>query len=407
MKSKENILWCGLFFVCFLGTSLWAFKLGIENLSPYVIADLKKRRVALVTNQTGVNQKGTKTFDILTAHGITVCALCAPEHGITGTVQAEKSIEDIKDKGSSLSVFSLYKQGTANQVSKELLQTIDTFVFDIQDAGIRHYTYISTLFYLLQTAAAYKKAVVVLDRPNPLGRVIEGPITESSLQSFISLGGIPLRHGMTVAELALYFNKAYFDNKVALTVVPMSCYPSDAQIERACMMKLSPNIQSLQACYGYSFLGLLGEVRPFDVGIGTSMAFQCITMPQELCKAPQMWSDVKRILHRYGIASSEYEYYSRRKKKQMIGLRISISDITKVPSYALVAALVQVMKKHQIPISFSPCFDKAVGSSTLRFSFEKGVSLSSEIKNIKQELETFYAQARGLYRYTPNPRIYF
>lgn len=404
MQSK-NIIWGILFFLCFLGTSVHAFKLGIENLSPYLIRDLKKRRVALVTNQTGIDQKGIKTLDILTSHGITVSALCAPEHGITGTIQAEKTVEDTKDKGSALSVFSLYKHGAANQVSEHLLKSIDTFVFDIQDAGIRHYTYISTLFYLLQTAATHKKEVVVLDRPNPLGRVIEGPITESSLQSFISIGGIPLRHGMTVAELALYFNKTYFDNKVALTVVPMSCYPNDAQIARACRMKLSPNIQSLQACYGYSFLGLLGEVRPFDVGIGTSMAFQCITMPQELCKAPQLWSDVKWILHRYGIASAEYTYYSTRKKKQMVGLRISISDIKRVPSYALVAALVQVVKKHRVPISFSPSFDKAVGSSTLRACFEKGITC--ETRNIKQELEQFYAQARCLYRYTPSPRIYF
>src|SRR5207249_6044556 len=142
---------------------------------------------------------------------------------------------------------------------------LDCLVFDIQDSGMRHYTYISTLLNTMKIAAEYKKPYIVLDRPNPLGGMMQGPLVQPDLISFISIAPIPLRHGMTIGELAHYFNGHILEKSAILHVIPMHDYNRMNGFAGTFLHQLSPNLLSLQSCYGYSFLGLLGEVEPFDV----------------------------------------------------------------------------------------------------------------------------------------------
>lgn len=379
------------------------FKLGVENISPAMTQWLSTQRIGLITNQTGRSQQGRATVDMLRDRGVTIKALLVPEHGLQGTVLAERDIHDSIDKRHALPIISLYGNGRGKQLAPDVLNGIDTFVFDIQDSGMRHYTYISTLFYILDAAAHHHKSLVVLDRPNPLGRIVEGPLVDADLKSFIGVAPIPLRHGMTVAELARYFNKNCFENKADLRIVPMIGYQNTQQNIAQCAMNLSPNIQNLQACYGYSFLGLLGEIRPFDLAIGTPLAFQCIMLPHDLNVSSAFWATLRSALAQHAIQSTNFSYYSTRKKKRMVGLRIAIQDIEKVSTCALLGALVRAAHKHGIQLTFSQAFDKAIGSSKARPSFPDPIAWSRFMQSTTDAVKRFCKQAEAAYLYKPLP----
>jgi len=377
------------------------FKLGVENISPSLIDHLSSQRIGLITNQTGRDQAGRQTVDILHHHGIKVSMLLVPEHGYHGKVEASDEIKDSFDRKTALPIISLYGNGTGKQLCDRILKNIDTFIFDIQDAGMRHYTYISTLFYALDACARHKKSLVIFDRPNPLGPTVEGPLVDPSLKSFIAIAPIPLRHGMTVGELAHYFNNSCFDKKVSVQVVPLLGYTHKQQQLQGCVMQLSPNIQTLDACYGYSFLGLLGEIRPFDVGIGTSWAFQCITLPKELKVPQRFWSQLRTALKKQSINSSYFTYYSSRKKKQMIGLRIQVHNIDAVSTCSLLAAIVFLARKESIQLTFSPSFDRAIGTTQARSSLKDPTSWTQFMKKISAQVNLFCKNAQSAYLYKP------
>lgn len=384
-----------------------AFRLGIENMPQEMIVWLRPQRVGLITNQTGRDQRGKRTVDILLERTVNVVSLFAPEHGFQGTVAASHDVHDGIDTATGIPVISLYSKATGKLLSVDMVQNIDVLIFDIQDSGMRHYTYIATLLHVIRAAAAHKKPLVVLDRPNPLGRVVEGPLVDQHLSSFISVASIPLRHGMTVGELANYFNTSLCDGAASVHVVPMHGYTGAPTVAGACSMKLSPNIQSLASCHGYSFLGLLGEIRPFDVGIGTPLAFQCIMLPKELKVSISYWRTLQRVLEKYGITSEPYTYWNTcmKRKREMVGLRITIKDVTKVSTCQLLAAIVHSARNAGITISFADSFDKSIGSSQIRFCLQGTVSWSDVMRIVHTQTQDFHTQARTSFIYTPTPRV--
>ena len=178
---------------------------GIDVLERDNFKQLAGLRVGLVTNHTGRNREGRQTIDVLNkAPGVKLVALFAPEHGIRGV--ADDNISDSKDETTGLPIYSLY--GESRRPKPEQLKDLDALVYDIQDVGVRFYTYISTLGYLLEECAKAKIPVFVLDRPNPIGGLdVDGPIADSDKLSFTSYHMIPTRHGLTIGELAQLFNK--------------------------------------------------------------------------------------------------------------------------------------------------------------------------------------------------------
>ena len=164
----------------------------------------KAGALGLVTNQTGKTRDGRSTIDVLFhAPGVKLVKLFSPEHGIRGDVDA--AVADDRDQATGLPIVSLY--GTRKKPAPADLADLDALVFDIQDIGVRYYTYISTLGLVLEAAAEAKKSLMVLDRPNPIGgRVVAGPVRDPDLASFIAYHALPVRHGMTVGELARLFN---------------------------------------------------------------------------------------------------------------------------------------------------------------------------------------------------------
>jgi uncharacterized protein YbbC (DUF1343 family)/CubicO group peptidase (beta-lactamase class C family) len=260
------------------------FALGIDVLAEEDFARLKGRKVGLVTNHTGLDSQGRTTIDLLhKAPGVELLALFSPEHGIRGA--ADEKVPDGKDEKTGLPIFSLY--GDRRKPTPESLNSIDTLVFDIQDAGCRFYTYISTLGLVMEAAAQQKIKVVVLDRPNPLGGVaVEGPVLDADKESFVGYHRLPIRYGMTVGELAHLFDKERRIG-VDLEVIKMRGWKRGDLFDATGLTWVhpSPNLRSLSAAMVYPGIGIL-ETTNLSVGRGTERPFEWLGAP---------WVDGKKL----------------------------------------------------------------------------------------------------------------
>ena len=249
---------------------------GIDVLRRDGFRSLQGRRVGLVTNASGAARNGTPTLDLLArADGVTLVALFSPEHGIRG--DAEGSVADGVDARTGLPIRSLY--GARRRPTPRDLADIDTLVFDVQDAGARFYTYTTTLGYLLEAAAAQKVKVMVLDRPNPAGGDAEGPILDKGRESFTGYHPLPVRHGMTVGELARLFN-AERGIGADLTVIPVEGWRRRDRWDRTGLAwrSPSPNLRSPTAALLYPGIGPL-ETTNVSVGRGTDRPFEVVGAP--------------------------------------------------------------------------------------------------------------------------------
>ena len=231
------------------------FKLGSEVLFEKERHLVEGKKVGLVTNQSGVNTGGESTIAVLQeADDIKLTALYGPEHGIDGVAAAGDYVESYIHEELGIPVYSLY--GATRMPTEEMLNGIDVLLFDIQDIGARTYTYISTLNYCMVAAERDNIPIIVLDRPNPLGgMVVDGPMLEERFISFVGVDVLPMAHGMTVGEMARYFNRNIDAN---LTVIPMEGYKRTMLFEDLGLswVQTSPNIPDLEAVYGYMVTGL-------------------------------------------------------------------------------------------------------------------------------------------------------
>ena len=258
--------------------------IGIDVLERTGFKELAGLRLGLVTNHTGRDRQGRQTIDVLRgAPGVRLVALFSPEHGIRG--QADENISDTKDEKTGLPIYSLY--GETRRPKAEQLKDLDALVFDIQDVGTRFYTYISTLGYVMEEAAKAKLPVYVLDRPNPIGGLeVEGPLADSDKLSFIAYHTLPVRHGMTIGELARLFNEARKIN-CELRVIRMENYRRAMWFDSTNLVWVnpSPNMRSLTEATLYPGVGLL-ETTNLSVGRGTDTPFELVGAP---------WLDGQRL----------------------------------------------------------------------------------------------------------------
>jgi uncharacterized protein YbbC (DUF1343 family)/CubicO group peptidase (beta-lactamase class C family) len=258
---------------------------GIDVLERDGFRQLAGLRVGLVTNHTGRNRSGRQTIDVLReAPNVKLVALFAPEHGIRGVLDAE-NLSDSKDERTGLPIYSLY--GETRRPKPEQLRELDALVFDIQDVGVRFYTYISTLGNLMEEAARARLPVFVLDRPNPIrGNEAEGPVADTDKLSFVGYHSIPVRHGMTIGELARLFNAERKIN-CDLRVVEMERWRRGMWFDGTgqTWINPSPNMRSLTQATLYPGVGLL-ETTNISVGRGTDTPFELLGAP---------WIDGQRL----------------------------------------------------------------------------------------------------------------
>lgn len=248
---------------------------GADQTSMYIHL-LKGKRVAVVANQT--TTIGTSHLvDSLLSLRINIVKVFAPEHGFRGEAEAGATIKNGKDTKTGLPLISLY--GKNKKPSSEMLSDVDLLLFDIQDVGARFYTYISTMHYIMEAAAENNKEVLILDRPNPNGFYIDGPVLDMKFQSFVGMHPIPIVHGCTVGELAqMIQGEGWLKGgaKCKLTVIPCKNY-SHLDLYNL-PIPPSPNLPNMAAVYLYPSLCWF-EGTPISVGRGTSLPFQCIGYP--------------------------------------------------------------------------------------------------------------------------------
>jgi len=250
-----------------------ATRTGLDVLVQQKFQPFAGRRIGLITNHTGVDREGRRNVDLMRQAGVNVVALFSPEHGIAG-VEDRSGIQDASDPATGIKVFSLY--GQTNRPTPAMLQGIDALVYDIQDVGVHFYTYETTMAYAMEAAAKAGIPYYVLDRPNPVtGTHVEGPILDAANTSFVGyFAGGPVRHGMTMGELAKMFNA---ENKIGanLTVIPMQDWNRGDWFDVP-WINPSPNMRSLNAAILYPGIGMIEYARNLSVGRGTDAPFEQI-----------------------------------------------------------------------------------------------------------------------------------
>jgi uncharacterized protein YbbC (DUF1343 family) len=244
------------------------------------------KRIGLISNHTAVSKEGKLTIDrLLDESSLSIKAIFAPEHGFFGNIEAGKTIDHTLYNG-SIPIYSLY--GETRRPTKEMLKEIDVLVFDIQDIGIRPYTYTSTLFYCMEEAAKFNIEMVVLDRPNPMGNCpFDGPMLEESFRSFVGYINVPYCHSLTICELALLFNREY---KIGCN---LKCFLMEGWEDRAVFKETdllwiptSPNIPEPDTPFYCATTGAIGELGCVSIGIGTAYPFKVVAAP---------WIDAKKF----------------------------------------------------------------------------------------------------------------
>ncbi|CDZ79958.1 hypothetical protein BN1013_00460 [Candidatus Rubidus massiliensis] len=285
-QRKLNLyIFLFLYFFLILSSPAYSEKiyLGIDQLFTSNYSNLLQgRKVGLITHHAAINREGLNSVEIFKRNSMKypykLTALYAPEHGITGAAHASEFIKDAKDSD-NIPIYSLH--GKTKRLNDSMVKNVDLLVYDMQDIGSRSYTYITTLFYVIEEAAKYKIPLIVLDRPNPInGLVVDGPMFDEKWRSMVGHIDIPYCHGMTVGELASFFNDEY---KVGcnLQVIPMKGWKRPMSFYETGLdwIPTSPNIPEPSTPLFYPITGIIGELNLVNIGIGYTLPFKLIGAP--------------------------------------------------------------------------------------------------------------------------------
>ena len=292
-----------------------------------LIYELKGKRIGLVTNHTGVDSSMRSTIDLFKgcAPGIKLAALFAPEHGLTGHAYAFEEVAHNKDS-SGIPIYSLH--GTTRRPTDPMFAGIDVLVYDIQDIGCRTYTYTTTLFYVMEEAAKKGIPVIVLDRPNPInGVVVDGPMLEKKWRSYIGYINVPYCHGMTIGELARFFNDKY-QIGCTLKVIGMRGWKRSMSFADTGLtwIPTSPYIPEADTPQFYATTGLLGELSLLNIGIGYTLPFKVVGAPWIKAKE---FADKLNEQKLPGIFFMPFHYrpfYGAHKGKDCQGVMLVVTD---------------------------------------------------------------------------------
>ena len=372
-----------------------AFKTGAENFESYLPL-LKDKRVGVVTNQTGIikyesiemiyvqdtrikpqaklTNKEVSIVDFLLGQNINLQKIYAPEHGFRGTADAGELIVDGKDTKTNLPIISLY--GNNKKPKPEQLEGIDILVFDLQDVGARFYTYISSLHYVMEACAENNIPLLVLDRPNPNGTIIDGPILEKEHKSFVGMHEIPVLHGMTIGEYAKMINgEKWLKDSIQCDLKIAPCLNYSHEMKYSLPVKPSPNLPNDQSINLYASLCFF-EGTNVSVGRGTDKQFQIYgspNLPQSgFSFIPEPNFGAKEPLYKditcFGEDLTTIEPVSQIELKWLIRAYNTTADKTTF---------------------FNPFFTKLAGTQTLQLQIEEGISERKIKKSWKPGLDQF------------------
>lgn len=388
-------------------------KPGVEVLRDRDFDILQGKRVGLITNPSGVDNKLKSTVDILhEAPGVRLTALYGPEHGVRGDVHAGDHVGNSVDAATGVPVFSIY--GKYRKPTAEMLDSVDVLAYDIQDNGCRSFTFISTMGLAMQTCAELGKEFVVLDRPNPAGAdKIEGCIVEDSCFSFVSQFPIPYLYGLTPGELATYLNEEGLvpgGKKVNLTVVPMEGYERSMSFADTGMPWVlpSPHQPNAESALYYPATGILGELYYVSIGVGYTLPFKLVAAD---------WIDaheLNRRLNALEIPGVMFRpinikpFYGTGKGEDLQGVEIYVSDAQAAPLTLIQFYILQeladmypdrrVMDAEDAAKRFG-MFDKVVGSKNIRSLFTPRHKVADMLDYWNKDVEPFRAASARYHLY--------
>jgi uncharacterized protein YbbC (DUF1343 family) len=370
-----------------------AVQLGIDRLQATQFETLKGKRVGLITNQTGTDSKGRLTREILAkAPGVRLVSLFAPEHGLDGKKLAGKSVANQKDPLTGLTVHSLY--GATRKPTPEMLKGLEVLVYDMQDIGVRSYTYISTMARCMEAAGEAGLPFVVLDRPNPLGGTrVEGPPVESQWISFVGQLPVPYVHGMTCGELAKMLNeRQWMAARCKLSVVPMQGWQRQMVWRDTGLpwIKTSPNIPRHDSPAYYVATGIVGSLAGLETGVDGPAPF-------EICAGkgidPDSFTRYVQSLKVDGVQARPYSAGG------FGGCRLSIDPRGKGDLTFLALALLREVNRHSKPDLFAKSsndkldiFYKVYGSSSIRDLLSRGTPAEKIAQNWRPGVEKFRSE---------------
>jgi len=300
-------------------------KLGIEVLAEKNSALLRGKKIGLVTNVTGVDGKLRSSVDIIhSIPDIKLTALFAPEHGIRGGIMG--FVENGRDEKTGVKVFSLH--GSTRRPTEEMFKDVEILMFDMQDIGARSYTYISTMKNCMEEAAKRSIHFIVLDRPNPLGGLtVDGPVLDMNFMSFIGAGPLAYVHGMTIGEIARFFNSELKIN-CNLTVIKMEGWNRGMLWDDTGLIWVptSPHIPEPDTPFFYPLTGILGELGLVNVGVGYTLPFKIVGAPwMDSEKIVQILND-KKLPGVYFQPFHFKPFYAKYKDEFCNGFKIIITD---------------------------------------------------------------------------------
>lgn len=363
---------------------------------------IKNKRIGIITNHTALLSNGTHLVDTLfNRDSVKITALFGPEHGIRGNSADGQTIKNGIDIKTGLKVFSLY--GKNKKPTKEMLSNVDVLVFDIQDIGARFYTFISTMFYAIKSAAQNQIPILILDRPNPINGIdVQGPVLSKEFKSFVGIAEIPIRHGMTVGELALFFNRTDIletEKTADLKVIKMknwqrNFYYDDCNIK---WIKTSPNMPTLNTAIVYPGMCFL-EGTNISEGRGTDSPFLLFGSP--FINSKKVISEVKKLgiggiklsSEKFTPKTIPHKAYKPKYENQICnGIKIEITNRNKFKPIDFSIKLIYTFHKlYSGKFNFrEKWIDKLWGNSLLRTMIENNKKPEDIINSFKKELNNF------------------
>jgi uncharacterized protein YbbC (DUF1343 family) len=365
---------------------------GIEVLLSDSLLVVRHARLGLVTNQAGVDAAGRSDVDRLRAGGLELVALFSPEHGFRGAAAPGAAVANAVDSVTGLPIYSLYGQNTAP--TPAMLAGIDVILVDLQDVGARYYTYLATTVGVMRAALRDGKRVVVLDRPNPIGGAVQGNVLDTAYSSFVGVLPVPMRHGMTLGELARLAN-VELGIGADLTVVPVLGWSPAMDLDQTGLPFIppSPNLRSLEALFHYPGLCLL-EGTNLSVGRGTDHPFEQVGAP---------WLDTTRVLaglraaNLPGVGFAGVRFRPKRPGDEkyadtrVAGIRLRVTDRNTYDPTATAITLMAVIRRvHPGQFRWTPAqFDRLAGTSGVRLDLSSGAGPAAVMAAWPAELQAF------------------
>lgn len=302
------------------------------------------KNVAVLTNNSAIDAAGIPSYQRLKRESQKsgswkISHFFAPEHGFWGQKHAHFEVIDEKDED-GVTIYSLH--GSTRRPSPSMLKNIDLILIDIQDLGARNYTYASTVFYVMEAAALKNIPIVLLDRPNPLGRAVDGPGVDDSVRSFLGYIDVPLCHGMSMGELANYFHKSYL-KQGQLTVIP---YQSEDNAYLKCddwWVPTSPHIPTIGSARGFSLTTVIASLSWVNIGVGYTLPFQIIGAPwidgHQLCEKLNQLNLPGLRFHRWSFTP----FFGLYAHKHCEGARIIITDLQAIKPFITQVEIIHLL----------------------------------------------------------------